>query len=57
MKGLGGEIAKNLVLGGINSITILDSSEVTGQDIKMNFLIERSSLGKNVSHMGGLGEV
>ena len=48
MKGLGGEIAKNLVLGGVNSITILDGGKVTAEDIQMNFLIERSSLGKNV---------
>lgn len=28
MKGLGAEIAKNLVLGGINSLTLLDSNDV-----------------------------
>ncbi len=28
MKGLGAEIAKNLVLGGINCLTLLDSNEV-----------------------------
>jgi ubiquitin-like 1-activating enzyme E1 A len=48
MKGLGGEIAKNLVLGGISSLTILDPNDVTAKDIKSNFLIERTALGKNV---------
>jgi molybdopterin/thiamine biosynthesis adenylyltransferase len=51
MKGLGGEIAKNLVLGGISSITILDDGKVTAEDLQMNFLIDRSSLGKNVKNL------
>jgi hypothetical protein len=29
MKGLGAEIAKNLVLSGINSLTLLDSNDVS----------------------------
>lgn len=48
VKGLTAEIAKNIVLGGIHSLTILDPNDVTEEDIKLNFLIERTSTGKNV---------
>lgn len=48
MQGLGAEIAKNLVLSGINSLTLLDSAQVTEEDFKFNFLIPHTSVGKNV---------
>lgn len=47
MSGLAAEISKNLVLSGINSITILDSNEVTEAETKMNFLLPNSTIGKN----------
>lgn len=47
MQGVGAEIAKNLVLSGINSLTLLDSNVVTEADLKTNFLISQSSIGKN----------
>jgi ubiquitin-like 1-activating enzyme E1 A len=48
MNGLGAEIAKNLVLSGINSLTIIDSNKVEESDLKSNFLLRRKSLGENV---------
>lgn len=47
INGVGAEIAKNLVLSGIKSLTILDSNQVTEQDLKSNFLLPHSSIGKN----------
>lgn len=49
MQGLGAEIAKNLVLSGINIITVLDSHQVSQTDLDTNFLLPRTSLGKNVN--------
>jgi ubiquitin-like 1-activating enzyme E1 A len=48
MQGLGAEIAKNLVLSGINSLHIIDSNVVTEDDFNSNFLIDRKLLGENV---------
>jgi len=47
MKGLGAEIAKNLVLGGMNCLTLLDSNEVEANDLRFNFLISHKSVGQN----------
>ena len=48
MQGVGAEIAKNLVLSGIHSLTLLDSNIVSENDLKTNFLISQNSIGKNV---------
>lgn len=48
IQGLGAEIAKNLVLSGINSLLIIDSNNVTQDDFNSNFLIDRKLLGENV---------
>ena len=48
IKGLACEVAKNLVLSGINSLTLIDENNVDEHDLKTNFLIERDSLGQNV---------
>lgn len=49
MQGLGAEVAKNLVLSGINSLTLLDSNDVQEDDLNYNFLIRsKTSLSKNV---------
>ncbi len=49
MNGLGAEIAKNLVLSGINSLTLLDDEIVSDEDLKTNFLLKRNSAGENVT--------
>ena len=48
MNGLAAEIAKNLVLSGINCMTLLDANNVEEADLKLNFLLPHSSIGKNV---------
>ena len=48
MKGLGNEIAKNLVLSGVGSITLIDNELVTDDDLGAQFLISESSIGKPV---------
>ncbi|KAL2164202.1 hypothetical protein VTH06DRAFT_3418 [Thermothelomyces fergusii] len=49
MKALGNEIAKNLVLAGIGSLTILDPEPVTAADLGAQFLLaeEAAPLGAN----------
>ena len=51
MTGLGAEVAKNLVLSGINSLTIIDENLVNERDLKLNFLIQKTSLNKNVTYL------
>ncbi|KAK7458938.1 hypothetical protein BaRGS_00039069 [Batillaria attramentaria] len=46
-RGLGAEVAKNIVLAGIKSLTILDSTVADEEDTASQFLIPRSELGKN----------
>ncbi|XP_060082452.1 SUMO-activating enzyme subunit 1-like [Ylistrum balloti] len=47
MRGLGAEVAKNIVLSGIKSLTMLDDTEVTEEDSCSQFLLPRSDVGKN----------
>ena len=47
MKALGNEIAKNLVLAGIGSLTILDHENVIEEDLGSQFLITEDDVGKN----------
>jgi len=47
MKGLGNEIAKNLVLAGIGAITIVDHESVTEVDLGAQFLITEEHIGLN----------
>ena len=47
MRALGNEIAKNLVLAGIGSLTILDHELVTEDDLCSQFLITEEDIGKN----------
>lgn len=49
MCGLGAEVAKNLVLSGVKSLTLLDHRSVTETDTRANFLAPCNSIGKNVS--------
>src|SRR5271170_4316089 len=45
IRALGNEIAKNLVLAGIGSLTIMDSNIVTEADIASQFFITEENLG------------
>ncbi|KFY84545.1 hypothetical protein V500_09212 [Pseudogymnoascus sp. VKM F-4518 (FW-2643)] len=47
MRALANEIAKNLVLAGINSLTIIDHSIVTERDLGAQFFITETDVGKN----------
>lgn len=49
MKALANEIAKNLVLAGIGSITLADHEKVTEDDLGAQFFLTDADVGKNVS--------
>jgi ubiquitin-like 1-activating enzyme E1 A len=49
MKALANEIAKNLVLAGIGSLTIVDHEQVSGDDLSSQFFVSEEDVGKNVS--------
>lgn len=48
MKALGNEIAKNLVLAGIGSLTVWDSEVVTEDDVATQFFVTKDHIGMNV---------
>lgn len=55
MKALANEVAKNLVLAGIGSLTIIDHQDITEEDLGAQFFIaeaqsEQDVIGKNVSY-------
>jgi len=45
--GLGAEIAKNLVLAGVNQLAMVDSENVSEEDATSQFLAPRDTVGKN----------
>ncbi|KAL8619613.1 hypothetical protein ACOMHN_019668 [Nucella lapillus] len=47
LRGLGAEVAKNIVLSGIKSLTLLDATVANEEDTAAQFLIQRSDIGKN----------
>ncbi|XP_068667888.1 ubiquitin-activating enzyme E1 1-like isoform X2 [Aristolochia californica] len=47
MQGLGAEIAKNLVLAGVKSITLHDEGTVEMWDLSSNFFFSEDDIGKN----------
>ena len=49
MKGLANEVAKNLVLAGIGSLTIVDDGIVSEDDLGAQFFIRQEHVGQNVS--------
>lgn len=49
MKALANEVAKNLVLAGIGSLTIIDHEIVTEDDLSAQFFISEEHVGQNVS--------
>ena len=48
MRALANEIAKNLVLAGIGSMTIIDSEAVVDDDLGSQFFVSEQHLGMNV---------
>ncbi|XP_050307205.1 SUMO-activating enzyme subunit 1 [Anthonomus grandis grandis] len=49
VRGVGSEIAKNILLSGINSLVILDDGTVTEEEQNKNFLINKNSIGKKIA--------
>ncbi|KAL0210861.1 hypothetical protein P9112_009159 [Eukaryota sp. TZLM1-RC] len=47
MTGVGAEIAKNLILSGMKSVTIHDADTVQHQDLGANFYLDDSMIGQN----------
>ncbi|XP_053329216.1 SUMO-activating enzyme subunit 1 [Spea bombifrons] len=47
MRGLGAEVAKNLILSGVKGLTVLDHQQVSPEDSRAQFLIPSGSLGRN----------
>ncbi|KAL4226227.1 E1 ubiquitin-activating protein [Mactra antiquata] len=47
MNGLGVEIAKNVVLGGVKSMTIQDTKNATWTDLSSQFFLREDDIGKN----------
>lgn len=47
VNGLGAEIAKNIILAGVKSVTLLDDQVVSESDFCSQFLIPQTMLGKN----------
>ena len=50
MRALANEIAKNLVLAGIGSLTVQDSQVVVDDDLGAQFFVSDQDVGKNVCH-------
>ena len=52
MKALANEIAKNLVLAGVGSLTVIDHERVSEEDLFAQFFVTEKDVGKNVSEHG-----
>jgi ubiquitin-like 1-activating enzyme E1 A len=48
IKGLGNEVAKNLALAGVRSLTVADNELVTELDLGAQFFVTAEDVGKNV---------
>jgi ubiquitin-like 1-activating enzyme E1 A len=48
LRALGTEIAKNLVLAGISSLTIIDDDLVTEEDLGAQYFLREEDVGKPV---------
>lgn len=48
MGGIGAEVAKNIILGGVKSVKLMDDSVVSELDASAQFLVPREALGQNV---------
>lgn len=49
LRALGTEIAKNLILAGVNSLTIIDDSEITEEDLGAQYFLRHEDVGQPVS--------
>ncbi|KAK0169020.1 hypothetical protein PV327_002769 [Microctonus hyperodae] len=47
LNGFGAEVAKNIILAGVKSVTLLDHRDLTAQDFCSQFLADRKEIGKN----------
>uniref|UniRef100_A0A8C9SEE6 E1 ubiquitin-activating enzyme n=1 Tax=Scleropages formosus TaxID=113540 RepID=A0A8C9SEE6_SCLFO len=47
MRGLGVEIAKNVILAGVKSVTVQDEGIASWEDLSSQFYLEESSIGQN----------
>lgn len=47
MKGLGAEVAKNIILSGVKSITLMDHQEIDDEDQMSQFFVSSSPIGQN----------
>lgn len=47
LRGLGVEVAKNVILGGVRSVTLHDESQCTIADLSSQFYLSESAVGKN----------
>ncbi|KAM9361812.1 ubiquitin-like modifier-activating enzyme 1 [Symphorus nematophorus] len=47
MRGLGVEIAKNVILSGVKSVTVQDEGQTTWTDLSSQFFLKESHLGQN----------
>lgn len=45
LTGVGVEIVKNLTLGGVGSLTLMDSSKLKEQDLNCNFFVDKEQVG------------
>jgi ubiquitin-like 1-activating enzyme E1 A len=48
LKGFGAEIAKNIILAGVKSVTLLDSESLSRDDTRAQFLAPPDAVGTNV---------
>ncbi|RZF48555.1 hypothetical protein LSTR_LSTR011170 [Laodelphax striatellus] len=49
IQGLGAEVCKNIILGGVKAVTMLDHENVTEEDLCSQFLAPTTAVGKNRS--------
>ena len=49
LRGLNSEVCKNLVLAGVNSVTILESEVISYADLGSHLFLTADSVGQNVS--------
>jgi len=47
MAGLGAEICKNIILGGVKSVTLMDDALATEHDVLTQFFLPKDAVGKN----------
>jgi len=48
LKALANEVAKNLVLAGVGSLTIIDHETVAEEDLSSQFFVSEEHIGQNV---------